>query len=271
MKPGAHLALPRRSFILGCAVCGSIGQSWAQQQEDEVGCFIAPSSYERLHTYDDAWTPAFANDQWRGARIGKVEPEVTPSPIDGDFITALGEILVGLSAVFGEKPSFEFYDDSADPNAKASSRTLREVPGTKGSVVFGVTMLERFLKGKGGDMAVFAVCAHEFGHIYQYHNGWHSKIKAELPDYCVELQADYLAGFAMAHYSRAFPAARIREVGPAWKSLGSSRFNDPGTHGTSEQRLQAIEAGFAFVSSKPDARVADAAAMGFKHVSRYRT
>jgi hypothetical protein len=240
-------------------------------QELEVGCSIAPNEFAQLNLYSDEWTrAALGGETWRGAGFGHSEDPNQFNSLDANFLTALGQILVGLSNIYGERPSFEFYDDADRPNAKASTRTLREVPGTKGSVVFGVTMLQRFLAAEGGDMAIFAVCAHEFGHIYQFHNDWHQKISNQLPDYCVELHADYLAGFCMGHYTKAYPSVRIREVGPAWEKLGSSGFNNPGTHGTSKQRLDAIEAGYFLVDRWSDATVADAAAEGFEHVQRYQ-
>lgn len=234
------------------------GCSLTSEAEGSLKLFSSSVVESRLEGY--AWGSA--------APIGQPAPEGTPSFYDPSFLNAFGEILVGLSRLFGERPSFEFYDDGDKPNAKASSRSMPEVAGTKGSVYFGLNMLEGLLKQEGGDMAVFAIAAHEFAHIYQFHNGWAQRIRQSLPSYYVELHADYLAGFSMAHYVRAYPAVKVRNVAIVWKAIGSRDFNDPGTHGTSEQRLNAIEAGYDFVKRSPKAKISDAALAGFNHLSR---
>lgn len=250
----------RRGFVgavvgRGCAICA--GAALAQRPKPVYfGCAIAPER-QRLLT---------VIDQQRSQRLLS---SYTSGADRASFNTALGQVLVGLSRIYGQKPSFEFYDDAKGHNAFASTETKADVANTNGTVSFGVNLLDDMLRQEGGDMAVFAVCAHEFGHIYQFNTEWKQTIQARLPGYCLELHADYLAGFCLSHYARAYPEVNIRPVGPVWKSLGSADFVNPDFHGTPEQRLAAIEAGFALVRRDETATAAVAAKKGFEHVSRY--
>jgi hypothetical protein len=59
-------------------------------------------------------------------------------------------------------------------------------------------------------------------------------------------------------------------IGDTWRGLGSTDFNDPGSHGTMVQRVAAIEAGFFFRDANPFATIGEIMEAGFAHVERYR-
>jgi hypothetical protein len=182
------------------------------------------------------------------------------------FDGALGRVLSMMSSEFGVVPGFGYYDDSAGENALATP--LTRIRDTKGTVLFGIGLLDNLLSGRDGDIAVLAVCAHEFAHILQYETGEMDRINSRLPGYCAELYADFLAGYFLRLFRMERPSIGVQGVGVAWEGLGSSDFNKPGTHGTSRQRVQAIEAGY-FFADKSGRNVDRVMSEAYDHVSRY--
>ena len=219
-----------------------------------TGCCIAPMDFGLLATS--------LNDPPSQFDI-ETSPIIGSSGRGDDFDFALGEVLAMLAGFFNIRPGFGFYDDSSGYNALAAQ--VNRVPKTQNTVVFGLGLLNKFLDRQHGEFAIVAVCAHEFAHILQYETGEYTRVKNSLPsEYCVELHADFLAGFFMGAFEKARPATRLWGVGNAWRELGSSDFNKPGTHGTSEQRIRAIEGGYFYFQDTNDLRQALNAA--FNHV-----
>lgn len=161
---------------------------------------------------------------------------------DPEFDRLLGRRLERMGAHFDLWPSFGYYDDGRMPNAVASP--YRRYANTDGTIAFGLSMLARCLSVTAGELAVLTISAHEWGHIFQFANGYIERIERRLPRYAVELHADFLAGHYLSIYHRSAPRASLDVVGRTWESLGTGRFNQPGTHGTAAQRLAAIEEGY---------------------------
>ena len=188
------------------------------------------------------------------------------------FDTALGsQVLVPLSREFRVNPGFGYYEEKrhleyGDENALAS--TLTRVSETRGTIVFGLNMLNRFLAIPGGDFVMMAVCAHEFGHIKQYGLDVKAAIENGLPPYCIELHADFLAGYFIRLFSERVPQTRLQVIGEQWSKLGHPTRS--GSHGTSGQRVKAIEAGFEFAKQTSYRNIDAASSAGYRHVSQYR-
>ena len=146
--------------------------------------------------------------------------------------------------MFDETPGFGFYDDSAGPNAIAT--TERHVRGTWGTVAFG-RILFRELLSRFDDqgMAVMTTVAHEFGHIAQYRSGVMPRLDRahHTVKYC-ELHADALAGYYLGVRKRENPDISLWASGRSLYEIGDFEFNDPNHHGTPAERVAAAEAGF---------------------------
>src|SRR6185369_17756324 len=120
------------------------------------------------------------------------------SGLGRDFERELGHVLSGLSRLFQVNPGFGFYDDTASMNAFAINR--RKIAGTRGTVAFGRHLLSEEMDVDPYGISVAAISAHEFAHIYQYSSGFYDRIKSEQKPFCVELHADYLAGFFLRYF-----------------------------------------------------------------------
>jgi hypothetical protein len=171
------------------------------------------------------------------------EPMISNSG-DRDFDVALAHTLAMISDEFSVLPGFAYYDDYEGPNALATPAARRQ--RADGTVLFGQRLLKQLLATRESpDVAVAAVCAHEFGHILQYKHHLDERVGEGQPTVKrVELQADYFAGFFAGIRKREredFPAAVFAVT--QFES-GDDRVNHPQHHGTKEERGAAISQGF---------------------------
>ena len=122
------------------------------------------------------------------------EPIIASSG-DREFDYALAQTLSRLTDTFRVLPGFAYYDDFEQPNALASS--VVRMANADGTVLFGRRFLKKLLASpEHPDVAVAAVCAHEFGHILQYKLNLRPIILAgQSTTKRLELHADYLAGY----------------------------------------------------------------------------
>ncbi len=127
-----------------------------------------------------------------------------------------------MTDAFGTSlPGFAYFDDSAGMNAHATTRQL--LSRSDGTVLFGRRLLDTLLaRREHPDVAVSAVCAHEFGHIAQYKIGIHKQLReGEETVKRLELHADFLAGYFAGcrklREGRTFrrPSTRRRSIRPA--------------------------------------------------------
>lgn len=156
---------------------------------------------------------------------------------------ALGETLAEMADVLAVRPGFAFYQDGGFPNAVALPRS--EFAASSGTVLFGLTMLSRVDTMAHGDLFVQAVCAHEFAHIRQYQTPLFARLDRPDTAKLVELHADFLAGYYLGRLQRNFGAEELVALGRSWETLGDSEFTRREHHGTREERIAAMEAGFA--------------------------
>jgi hypothetical protein len=192
--------------------------------------------------------------------------EMVPGASSGNarLDSSLGHVLASIAARFDVRPSFGFFDDAVSPNALATPET--EISGTEGSVFFGRTLLGEQLPMS--EDSVVGICAHEFGHIVQYFKGFRDRLmEGQSTVRQLELHADFLAGYYLAEYRRDYGYDELRALGKAWASMGDVNFNRRTHHGTPEERLNAIQAGFKLAHEHPEFTIAGAAEVGVRYVA----
>lgn len=194
------------------------------------GCYVpreeAPDFFKLTNT---AQTFAFGSEE--------IEPRSGNRQLD----RALAQTLARLSRTFDVLPGFAYYRDSDGENALATPEPLLQ--RTDGTVLFGLGMLQLLLsRPEHPDASIVAVCAHEFGHIVGYKTGLINQLSPDRNDpFRAEQHADYLAGFfaGLRKIDRSsFPAVVFATT---QRSFGGST---RGSHGTSEERAEAVVEGF---------------------------
>jgi hypothetical protein len=193
------------------------------------------------------------------------EPIIASSG-DREFDYALAQTLSRLSDTFRVLPGFAYFDDFDSPNAYAT-RVVR-MARADGTGLFGQRYLKKWLAWpEHPDVAVTAVCAHEFGHILQYKLGLKPIILAgQATVKRLELHADYLAAYyagALKLKKSNYPAA----VFATQKySVGNWNVNSPKHHGTPNERAAAIVRGFE-VAYRERRNLSDAVQIGVNYVA----
>ena len=97
-----------------------------------------------------------------------------------------------------------------------------------------------------GDFAVAYIVAHEYGHEVQDELGLFQKYGQQLPTMAFELQADCYAGTwaKSAYKENRLEDGDVQEALDAALAVGDFATNNPGHHGTPEQREAAWNTGF---------------------------
>ena|ERR1700742_2805784 len=97
-----------------------------------------------------------------------------------------------------------------------------------------------------GDMAVAYIVAHEYGHQVQNELGLYEKYGNQLPTMNFELQADCFAGnwARSAADENRLEQGDVQEALNAALAVGDFNADNPGHHGTPEQRQEAWSTGF---------------------------
>lgn len=158
----------------------------------------------------------------------------------------LGTALKRLAETFRVDPGFAFYDDARGENAFATNRTL--LSDGQRTVLMGKRLfVEQMREDAGMGTTVIAICAHEFGHIYQMAYGEHERLAA-MDDTVrpLELHADFLAGYYLALRHNAHAELDLQAVGHVFYEMGDTNYTSLRHHGTPEERTRAIEGGYAF-------------------------
>src|SRR5262245_59934851 len=149
----------RNALILGsaCVCCGPrTGIAWpgdslnASNNLPAGGCYLLPE-----HASSQASNRSMFSAAAESYSTG-----------DPGMDRQLGRALVRTAQFFVINPAFGFYEKK---NAEASDEVSRNIPGTWGTVLFGMPMFreEMTVRDKSG-MPVLSIIAHEFGHIAQY-------------------------------------------------------------------------------------------------------
>jgi hypothetical protein len=185
---------------------------------------------------------------------------------DSAFDFALAQTLSKIGAALEVLPGFAYYDDGDSPNALATkSRRLERAHGT---VLFGLRLLRQTrVELDYPEVAVTAVCAHEFGHILQYKYGLNETLlKGQTTVKRYELHADFLAGYFAGIRKLEKPDVPAAIFPVKLRSMGDNDFNDPQHHGTPGERAAAAVQGFK-VAYQERRGVLDALRSGIQYVS----
>ena len=193
------------------------------------------------------------------------EPIIASSG-DREFDYALAQTLSRLADTFRVLPGFAYYDDFGQPNAYAS-RVVR-MANADGTVLFGQRLRKKLLAWpEHPDVAVTAVCAHEFGHILQFKLNLRPIILAGQRTVKTARTACRLFGRVLCRVLKlkkpTYPAA----VFATQKySSGGWNVNSPTHHGTPDERAAAIVRGFE-VAYRERRNLSDAVWIGVNYVS----
>jgi uncharacterized protein len=117
--------------------------------------------------------------------------------------------------------------------------------------------------GTIGDFSVAYIVAHEFGHEIQYELGAFDKYGGSVPTMAFELQADCYAGtWAKSAYDEnRLEDGDVQEALDAALAVGDFDTDNPGHHGTPEQREAAWSTGFESGDPSSCARYLDPSAV----------
>ncbi|MDG1279295.1 MAG: hypothetical protein P8O16_18595 [Algoriphagus sp.] len=144
-----------------------------------------------------------------------------------------------LVNVFDIHPDIYYLLDEESPNAYATS-TITNTNFPDGTIMLGFSLiqLECLNSSSGTCSSIPIILAHEFAHIidFKYMTGLTGKYK--------ELFADYMAGSYLFHRANTLGTLNVAEVGNSFFSKGDYDFNSPQHHGTREQRLSSLIAGY---------------------------
>jgi hypothetical protein len=254
--------LNRRSMLGGAALtafCLPFGATLRASAQGVTPLRVCPLCQRRGMPF--AGTP---NDVEASSYV-----KIARSSGDGETDRFLGTALGRLANTFRVSPGFAFYDDSKGINAVAVRETL--LGNGPGTVLMGMHLFGQLMaRVRDGGITVIAVCAHEFGHIYQLQAGYERELAAlDKTNRPFELHADFLAGYYLALRKAEHPELDLGAVGGVLYALGDTAFTSRQHHGTPDERLGALSAGFKF-GTEGSHDIAEAAKAGFllvKHSS----
>lgn len=169
-----------------------------------------------------------------------------------------------IESEFEVRPRFYYYSGG---NAWASSKRCDK--GSDGTVRFGLELLREVQMIRHSMAAALAICAHEYAHIYQFgHIELYRRLQNNLPSFCRELHADFMAGYFLRLYRNVNPSINEEVVRQQFESMGGSMsdYIPEDFHGTKQQRCKAVVAGYVY--AEQNARDLQAAAeQAYNHAS----
>ena len=145
-----------------------------------------------------------------------------------------------LDREFRISPGYRFLRDGDQPNAYATRDTV--VEGTQGTIFFGLSLLQNELRTDYGGAAIAGIAAHEGAHIVQFESPELSKRLSSSTSKLRELHADFLAGYYFARTGRT--ERSLITFGESLFAKGDYKYNDKLHHGTPQQRVEAMRAGY---------------------------
>lgn len=238
------MTINRRDFLIdlsrhACAMCmpALVWHPGRPPQEQPAGCALSLNSNQTAALRGRS-TSRSGNDALDRALIAEVRK---------------------LDRVFGINPGYRFMYETGGPNAMATGETL--VGGTRGTILFGLTLVSRELNTAYGGAALAGIAGHEGAHIYQFANGYQSRLRGRTVK-PMELHADFLAGWYFARTGRTEPS--LVAFGTSLFDKGDYQYNDRDHHGTPEERVSAMQAGYAVGNIT---NVSTAAERGAQYVS----
>ncbi|WP_068545910.1 hypothetical protein [Thalassotalea crassostreae] len=141
----------------------------------------------------------------------------------------------------GVNPKFAFFDDGSSPNAFATPEKL--LGGGDGTVIFGKNLLWDQVNKRGKNIAqwstaIVGIMAHEWAHIKQFKMGINVDGKQQ------ELHSDFVAGWLLAIKASGGRSFNIKALANSLYEIGDENFNSPNHHGTPNERVNAMWAGW---------------------------
>jgi hypothetical protein len=116
--------------------------------------------------------------------------------------------------------------------------------GTPKKIIMGDGIMQTFADLGYGDVAPQAILAHEYGHHVQYANNIEYTGTPE-GTRSIELMADAFAGYYLtSKRGAALNAKRVKDFLTVFFDIGDCSFDNPGHHGTPNQRMKAAMWGF---------------------------
>jgi hypothetical protein len=239
--------LSRREFVVNAAAAA--GPSLAAlacpspaAANSVGGCLISREAFAKIRTSATAFGNARVSLFDRGKHIRTTG--------DAALDRALDAAIKRLSDLFGQVPAFGFYREQDYPDIGAENAFATpertDISGTWGTIGFGTALFQREMSNYdryGG--TIIAIVAHEFGHIWAMRAGVIDKISAgQATVKRSELHADFLAGYFLGTRKRAAPDFSLQAAGDLFSRIGDYGTDNPGHHGTPEERVAAAEEGF---------------------------
>lgn len=158
-------------------------------------------------------------------------------------------------------PGFRIIDDVEGANAFAIDRTV--IPNTRGTVLFGINLLNDELMTANGGYAVAGIAAHECGHVLQFFSDYGRVLTSgQQTGRAMELHADFLAGYYLGFQKP--NDTWLRSFEQSLREKGDWNFNHPLHHGTPDERVHAMTQGYRLGLAKASLR--SAADRGVEHV-----
>ena len=186
---------------------------------------------------------SFLNRSTEARVFATGQEEIIPKSGDPIFDAALARTLADIAITFEVLPGFAYYEDDESHNAYATP--VARLKNADGTVLFGTNLLRTVLSTKENpDVAVTAICAHEFGHILQMKLGLDKKFAKEPTVKRSELQADYFAGYYAGLRKRSNPNYPAAVFALTKFNMGDDRIAFEGHHGKPAERGEAVSKGF---------------------------
>lgn len=173
-----------------------------------------------------------------------------------------------LIRAFGVYPDINFYSETTGPNAYFT-RQSNNYQYPDGQIAIGLNLINNEFKNGNSGISIAIIMAHEFGHcVDAKYNYFPQK------SFQKELFADYLAGCYLYMKSLSVGQQYIQEAAKTFFSMGSYDFNHPDFHGTPEQRLNCLMAGYYFlmqrVQTGQSGTLDVCMSSGFNYVSQFK-
>jgi uncharacterized protein len=181
---------------------------------------------------DAYWTKVFKDAKLPEPKVSYawIPEGYTAASACGDGDGAMGDSAAAYCSgddtiYISQKFASDIYDGALDQSLPGSSQG------------YGGTM---------GDFAVAYIVAHEYGHQVQDELGLFDKYGDQVPTMAFELQADCYAGTwaNSAGQRNKLEDGDVQEAIDAALAVGDFDAENPGHHGTPEQRAEAWQAGF---------------------------
>ena len=122
--------------------------------------------------------------------------------------------------------------------------------GIADKIIMGDGIMAGFAAVGFGDVAPQAIYAHEFAHQIQFENGYFEDAIATAGDEAestryTELMADAMSAYVLTHkLGAAMNRKRVQQFLSVFFQIGDCAFENPGHHGTPNQRMAAARFGF---------------------------